>query len=155
MPSAAATLYHTYSARVRPVLWTYWRQDNLLLCMRCWVKKMPLMLSWWKRVAGSSQPCMVNQKELQYLHQEERETTPDKGVTTHRSKSAASHEESSPAGDVVESSRSARSSHFGHHQVRMGHEERASITFAWHRSRCSWRSDWYYQLWLQSFRQGL
>ena len=56
--------------------------------------------------------------------------TPDNGVTTYRSKFAALHEESSPAGDVVESSRSARSSHFGHHQVRMGHDERASITFA-------------------------
>ena len=64
------------------------------------------------------------------LHQEERETTPDNGDTTYRSKSAASHEKSSPAGDFVESSRSARSSHFGHHQVRKGHEERASITFA-------------------------
>ena len=68
---------------------------------------------------------MVNRNELHSLHQEERETTPDNGVTTYRNKSAASHEESSPAG-VVESSRSARSSHFGHHPVRMEHEERLS-----------------------------
>ena len=60
-----------------------------------------------------------SRKELQYLHQEERETTPDNGVTTYRSKYAASYEESSPAVDVVESSQSARSSHFGHHKVRM------------------------------------
>ena len=63
---------------------------------------------------------MVNRKELQSLHREERETTPDNGVTTYRSKSAASHEESSPAGDVVESSRSARSFHFGHHHMKSG-----------------------------------
>ena len=37
---------------------------------------------------------MVNRKELQYLHQEEGETSPNYGVTTYRSKSAASHEES-------------------------------------------------------------
>ena len=30
-------------------------------------KKMPLMLSWWKRVAASSQPCMVNRKELRWV----------------------------------------------------------------------------------------
>ena len=35
---------------------------------------------------------MINRKELQSLHPEERETTPDNGVTTYRSKSAASHE---------------------------------------------------------------
>ena len=60
----------------------------------------------------------------------ERETTPDNGVTTYRSKYAVSHEDSSPAGDVVESSRSVRSSNFGHHHVRMGPEEWASITIA-------------------------
>ena len=41
------------------------------------------------------------------------------------------HMKSSHAGDVVESSRSARISPIcGHHQVRMGHEELASITIS-------------------------